>query len=370
DSRAVRLIVRKALKPFECELFDAANGEEGLQMAAQHHPDLILLDVTMPIMDGVEMLMKLKADPKLKNIYVMMLTAEAGRDVVVKIAKMGVRDYIVKPFHEADLVEKIKQILDLSPASDSHNEASVSKKVKTLQDPCTVLLVVPKAEFAEPLRNQFAKFPWRFEVVTNIEQAHLWLKSNRPDSIVVDLTMQQGAGLDFVHTIKADPVMGTIALIALTSKDTLADHQHALESSTVSVAARPVDLADMELKLLQAMHIDATGRFFAMQEHALIVNIPVGLPSVQVQSIADRLWDRISSAVGSGADRMVFNIEELDTLSADLIRLINAGRKSCDELKIPCSILAKPQLERQCRSYIESKGWSISTSLEASMGNN
>ena len=85
-------------KPYDCEILEASNGVEGLAIAAKESPQLILLDVTMPVMDGVEMLTKLKADPALKGIPVMMLTAEGGRDNVLKIAKIGVRDYIVKPF--------------------------------------------------------------------------------------------------------------------------------------------------------------------------------------------------------------------------------------------------------------------------------
>ncbi len=98
DSKTVRIIVRKTFKSYDCEILEAGNGVEGLALAAKSMPDLILLDVTMPVMDGVEMLTKLKADPQLKGIPVMMLTAEGGRDHVLKIAKIGVRDYIVKRF--------------------------------------------------------------------------------------------------------------------------------------------------------------------------------------------------------------------------------------------------------------------------------
>ncbi|MCL4168155.1 UNVERIFIED_CONTAM: hypothetical protein GTU68_045077, partial [Idotea baltica] len=107
DSKTVRIIVKKSFKGFDCEVFEAQNGVEGLAMAAKTNPDIILLDITMPVMDGVEMLTKLKSDPALKAIPVIMLTAEAGRENVMKIAKIGVRDYIVKPFKENVLVDKV-----------------------------------------------------------------------------------------------------------------------------------------------------------------------------------------------------------------------------------------------------------------------
>ncbi len=113
DSRTIRLIVGKAFKPYECTVFEAGNGEEGLAAAAREKPDLIVLDVTMPIMDGVTMLTKLKEDETLKGIPVIMLTAESGRENVLHIAKLGVRDYLVKPFKEDQLIEKASRVITL-----------------------------------------------------------------------------------------------------------------------------------------------------------------------------------------------------------------------------------------------------------------
>ena len=113
DSRTIRLIVGRAFKAYDCVVCEAANGEEGLAVAAREKPDLIILDVTMPVMDGVTMLGKLKEDPELKTIPVIMLTAESGRENVLQIAKLGVRDYLVKPFKEDQLIEKAGRIITL-----------------------------------------------------------------------------------------------------------------------------------------------------------------------------------------------------------------------------------------------------------------
>jgi len=113
DSRTIRLIVGKTFRPYDVQIIEAANGEEGLVKAAQEKPDLIILDVTMPVMDGVTMLTKLKEDPNLKAIPVIMLTAESGRENVLQIARLGVRDYLVKPFKEDQLIEKAGRIVTL-----------------------------------------------------------------------------------------------------------------------------------------------------------------------------------------------------------------------------------------------------------------
>ena len=113
DSRTIRLIVGRAFRPYDCNVCEAANGEEGLAAATREKPDLIILDVTMPVMDGVTMLTKLKEDPELKTIPVIMLTAESGRDNVLQIARLGVRDYLVKPFKEEQLIEKAGRCVTL-----------------------------------------------------------------------------------------------------------------------------------------------------------------------------------------------------------------------------------------------------------------
>lgn len=114
DSRTIRMIVTRAFRPYDCSVCEAGNGEEGLVVAAREKPDLILLDVTMPVMDGVTMLTKLKEDPALKSIPVIMLTAESGRENVLHIAKLGVRDYLVKPFKEEQLIEKAGRVVTLA----------------------------------------------------------------------------------------------------------------------------------------------------------------------------------------------------------------------------------------------------------------
>ena len=113
DSRTIRLIVGKAFRPYDVTILEASNGEEGLGVSAREKPDLIILDVTMPVMDGVTMLGKLKEDPALKAIPVIMLTAESGRENVLQIARLGVRDYLVKPFREEQLIEKVGRCVTL-----------------------------------------------------------------------------------------------------------------------------------------------------------------------------------------------------------------------------------------------------------------
>ena len=113
DSRTMRMMVKRVFRPFQCELFEAADGMEGLEAAITHQPDLIVLDYNMPVMDGVAMLRKMREHDNIKRTPVIMLTAEDSNEVISTVARLGVRDYIIKPFEDENLLSKVARIINL-----------------------------------------------------------------------------------------------------------------------------------------------------------------------------------------------------------------------------------------------------------------
>ena len=89
----------------------AQNGGEALSKIKSSPPDLILLDVMMPVMDGYEVLKQIKEDGALKTIPIIMLSAKGQTADIEKGSSLGADDYIIKPFRPAELVERIKGIL-------------------------------------------------------------------------------------------------------------------------------------------------------------------------------------------------------------------------------------------------------------------
>lgn len=90
----------------------AASGDEGLAAAAQAKPDAILLDMMMPNMDGFTFLKNLKADPKLADIPVVLITSRVDLIEPQKLSQLGVKGAIAKPFYSTKLVDQITKILD------------------------------------------------------------------------------------------------------------------------------------------------------------------------------------------------------------------------------------------------------------------
>jgi two-component system, OmpR family, alkaline phosphatase synthesis response regulator PhoP len=94
------------------KVITAGNGKEGLDKAIQESPDIILLDVIMPIMDGHEMLEHLRKSEGGSDISVIMLTARSQNQDISRATACGIEDYIVKPFDLSELLEKIESILE------------------------------------------------------------------------------------------------------------------------------------------------------------------------------------------------------------------------------------------------------------------
>jgi len=103
--------VEYRLKFANCRVVTASNGREGLERAAAEKPDLILLDTNMPEMNGHQMLEHLRADPALKDIPVIMLTARCEPQDIAAASARGVSDYVTKPFDFAQLLDKIHAAL-------------------------------------------------------------------------------------------------------------------------------------------------------------------------------------------------------------------------------------------------------------------
>lgn len=116
DSKTVRTIIRKMLSEYSCELIEAEDGMEGLAKAREESPNLIILDIDMPKMNGLEVLMNLRNDNKFEKTPVFMLTSKNKMQNVRIAMELGVSGYVGKPFKRLDLIERIRKVLPLSPA--------------------------------------------------------------------------------------------------------------------------------------------------------------------------------------------------------------------------------------------------------------
>jgi CheY-like chemotaxis protein len=111
DSKVVRALIARNLGDYGVRVVEAENGRDGVDAARLHQPDLILLDVTMPVMDGREALTALRSDPVTRSIPVIMLAAESGEDLIGELMRFDVVGHIVKPFLQATFDAEVSKVL-------------------------------------------------------------------------------------------------------------------------------------------------------------------------------------------------------------------------------------------------------------------
>ncbi len=112
DDKFLRELIGRKLTGEDFEIIEAVDGEEGMKKIKEEKPDLVLLDLILPGIDGFEVLAKMKVDPKIASIPVIILSNLGQREEVEKGLKLGATDYLIKAhFTPGEIIEKIKIIL-------------------------------------------------------------------------------------------------------------------------------------------------------------------------------------------------------------------------------------------------------------------
>jgi CheY-like chemotaxis protein len=108
DDRITRMLVKMLLERDGYEVMEAENGAEAVALAHREHPDLLIIDLMMPKMDGFEAITIIRRDLSLSTLPVMVLTAEDGPGIERRVLEMGADDYMIKPFEPEMLLSRVR----------------------------------------------------------------------------------------------------------------------------------------------------------------------------------------------------------------------------------------------------------------------
>ncbi|WP_100658413.1 response regulator [Alteromonas flava] len=111
DSASMRAMVTFTLSEQGHEVAEAENGQIGLEVAKSQQFDLVISDVNMPIMDGIELITRLRQEPAYKFTPILMLTTESGQDKKMEGKQAGATGWVVKPFDPQKLVAVVNKVL-------------------------------------------------------------------------------------------------------------------------------------------------------------------------------------------------------------------------------------------------------------------
>jgi len=237
DEEAVREQLRKLLEAEGYEVAVADDGNKGLALARSLHPDIILLDLYMPGMDGFTLLSELRNDPKLMEVPVIIVTS---RDL--------------SPEDRAELMPEACRILSKGhPLNDvlqtirdelgklDRNGPAGKPAVQWEREKTTVLAVEDNEANVMVLKEVLQDSPWELIVATDGERGIEMARSEHPDLILMDVHLPGISGVDATRMLKADPDTRDIAVIALTARSMTGDRERFLDAGCDDYLAKPYD---------------------------------------------------------------------------------------------------------------------------------
>lgn len=315
DSKVVRTMVTKALKPFNCEIVEAANGQEGVEAARRTKPDLILLDVTMPVMDGRQALAAIRADPAIRAIPVIMLTAESGKDLVLEIVKLGVKGYIVKPFTAETFEKEVTKVLG-TPGSQPA-AAPVATPAGPL-DPKNVLVVDDSERILEAAKHVLgASFtvstaPGGKEAVARFAEA-------RPAVVVIDLGMPDLDGYQTLQLIRSRG--GAAALcIALSVRGDVDAREKAKKAGFAAVVEKPIQADDLLQQVTSAAAMAGSGELTMATEGNCPVIVCPDPQSKHFGRFVPAAQKKLRALAEDGTDRLILDLATITQVNTGLVK--------------------------------------------------
>ncbi len=211
DDPAARELMRRFLSQEGFTVATAADGEEGLRLARQLHPDVITLDVMMPRMDGWAVLTQLKSTPELSDIPVIIVTITDDKRLGFSL---GAADYMTKPVDRQRLIGVLRRYEQESAASLG-----------------TILVVEDDTIARELLRRTLEKEGWLVREAANGRAALEAVSQQQPDLILLDLMMPEVDGFQVVSMLRMHPTWRTIPVIVVTAKELTPDDRQWLNAS-------------------------------------------------------------------------------------------------------------------------------------------
>ncbi|MCJ7666580.1 MAG: ATP-binding protein, partial [Actinobacteria bacterium] len=140
DIESNRILLEETLRPYNLSTIEAKNGKEGVDAAQKYYPDLILMDLRMPVMDGYEAIRIIRKDSNLKDIPIIILTASAMKEQEEEIEKTNCEGYLRKPVRKTELIKVLAIHLDHTdkkPVLVEEKEAADNKEYKDTSKPIT-----------------------------------------------------------------------------------------------------------------------------------------------------------------------------------------------------------------------------------------
>lgn len=384
DSKTVRTVISKHLSPFSVGMLEAENGEEGVECARKDSPDLILLDYNMPVMDGYHTLVELKTDPNLKSIPVVMVTTETSKETVVKLLKLGLNDYIAKPFTREILLRKVNPILklysgdEIPPEKEEDSRADEEAATAEAIAKPAILAVDDKPSVLELLKEYLGD-QYRLATADGGKAALTTMAKKDYDCIFLDLSMPDMSGLDVLENYLQGTNNEAIEkkIIAMTLRSAHQDIRRASELGIQIFLYKPFTHADVE----KAIDLAMEGReespskklhYLTMRGKIPLLDCPPQKSSkfrFFAEFLTTEILKEIDEVVEDGATHLIIRIGEGFLAKLDVSHNFVELVQHISDLNLSVRLVAESSESRDIlKQHPETACIPIDVSLECALG--
>lgn len=242
DIETNRRLLEARLSAEYFEVLQAADGYECLTLARSHEPDIILLDIMMPGIDGFETCRRLKADPVTRHIPVVMITALDQRADRIAGLEAGADDFLTKPVDDVALFARVRSLLRLKVIMDElrlrHREREAEAEPDAPLQGGSVLVVGADQAGAERLAAKLVEPFVARAVCDPREAAHL---ADGHDLMIVDVSSPRFDGLRLCARVRSEAATRQLPILAVVEADDRRTMVRALDLGVNDVIARPID---------------------------------------------------------------------------------------------------------------------------------
>jgi len=246
DDVSTSLLTLKRRLSGRHEVYPAESSEVMFNALKKITPDIILLDINMPDVDGYEVIENLKADERYANIPVVFFTSNNDRESVLKGLSLGAVDYILKPFETASLIECIEKHVAEDRAEkekDKEKDGDERPRILAIDDVVSILRTIKAALHTK----------YKVHTISKPESVLDFLQLRKPDLILLDYLMPVYNGFELITMIRELPGYEDTPIIMLTSEGTMTNIKEAVSLGACDFIVKPFKETELNEKV--ARHI-------------------------------------------------------------------------------------------------------------------
>jgi DNA-binding NtrC family response regulator len=359
DSRPIRMIVSKALIEMGFEVGEAEDGNDGLKKLAAGGFDLVILDVTMPNLDGPGMLAKMRESGD--KTPVLMLTSESKTSIVAALMKLGIVDYLLKPFKGDELRAKVLKALKLPANYVAQKSGAAGAEAA---DGKLIMLVIDDMENVHKKLRSMIPESVEMETAMAIADGLTAVRSKKFRAILVDSEIQAGGPAPLVKQLRLLQPGAGIWGMALRS------------ANNVAKEMRDLGFDDALLKPFTQDSIDALIEQYTAKSETLFVAKEDLIELTQFLGKEDKLeryFSKLTTDVKTVVQKLGEACFEDAVIDATHIPLQQPARvaqflvdtfKIASDLGITVKVVASPELPKAMSGFQETKDLRCFTTVE------